>query len=105
MLFFILVLLILFWLAGYISFPFFNIFHRALFYVSRHPVTLWDLLLFAIMIWILQILPSTLRTVGVFLLILWFLSFLGVITFTGLFSFLIAVFLIAVILYLLGIHF
>lgn len=98
----ILVLLILFWLIGYV--PTFN-FDFPLFVLNGHAITLTNLIVFALIAWMIGILPSPFREIAMVLLILWVLSLLGIIVIGGLSNILVAVIIIGLILYLLGFRF
>ena len=99
----IVILLVVFWLAGIISIPSFSVLHRALFFINRNPVSFLDLLLLSVFIWVIGVLPSPLRGIGMVLLVLWLLAILGVIAITGLSNLIIILLIIGLILHMSGI--
>lgn len=84
MLILILALLILLYLLGYIQIPAFNIPDFPLFIINNHQITLWEFLLFFVIIWAISALPSPFRQIAGVILVLWLLSTLGFIAITGL---------------------
>ena len=76
----ILGLLFVLWVLGFLHLPFLN---SALFFISSHPFSLQSILLFALLIWVITLLPGILRTIAIILLIFWFLSMLGIFSFFG----------------------
>ena len=73
----IIVVLIILWFLGYISVSGVNIPDLTLFIVNGHPITLWSLLIFALVAWAISLLPRPLQAVASILLLLWVLSVLG----------------------------
>ena len=72
----ILVILILFWFFGYgpllpLRLP--------LITFNAHSITLWDILIFILIIWLIDLLPGPARTVAGVILIIWLLGTLGII--------------------------
>ena len=72
----ILLILIIFWFLGYgpvaaLKFP--------LIILGRLKINLWDILIFLLIIWIIDLLPSPLRQIAVVLLIIWLLATFGII--------------------------
>src|SRR3712207_2667424 len=94
MLQFILILLILLWLFGLIQIPFLN---RVLFSIANHPFTLHSLLFFFLILFVIGMLPGTVRTIALILLVLWLLSIFGVFSIAGLPQILLLILIIAVI--------
>jgi len=80
----LLIALIILWLLGYIALPGFLIPSIMLFSINGHPITLWNLLIFFVLVIIASSLPSPLREVLFVILILWVLALLGFIAFVGL---------------------
>ena len=72
----ILLLLIVFWFLGYGPFAVLSI---ALFSINGRVISLWDILIFLVLIWLIDTLPSPFREIGVVLFIIWILSTLGII--------------------------
>lgn len=75
----IVVLLVILWVLGYIQIPGVNIPNPTLFTVNGHAVSLVDLLVFGVIIWALEILPSPLKQIAFVLLLLWVLATVGII--------------------------
>ncbi|SRR5258708_6543519 len=76
----ILILLFVFWIFGYgtiaiLPFPLFSF--------MNHVITLWDLLIFLVIIWLIGILPSPFREIASIAFILWILAVFGVIALAG----------------------
>lgn len=80
----ILIILIILWLLGFISIPGFAIRDIALFHFNGRNITLWDILIFIIVAWAVESLPSPLRQIGFILVVVWLLSQLGLIAIAGL---------------------
>ena len=72
----ILLLLIIFWFAGYGPL---TALHITLFSIGRFHVNLWDILIFLLIIWLIDTLPGPVRAVVVIALIIWLLGVLGII--------------------------
>jgi hypothetical protein len=79
----IIIILIILWLLGYtpisISIPDF-----VLFTINNHQISLWDILILAVVSWAISILPRPLQMVASVLLLLWVLSVLGILAIAGL---------------------
>ena len=72
----ILLILIVFWFLGYgpisaLKFP--------LIILNRLTISLWDILIFLVIIWIIDLLPRPLREIAVVVLIIWLLGIFGII--------------------------
>lgn len=72
----ILILLIIFWFAGYGPLLALRI---PLFTIGRLNVNLWDVLIFLLIIWLIDALPGPIRSVVVIALVIWLLGFFGII--------------------------
>jgi hypothetical protein len=92
----ILVILFLLWLMGYGPF---TVLHIVLFKFNGLAVSLWDLLIFLVFIWLIGSLPSPFRQIAVVFILIWVLSLLGVIAVTGLSSILVIAIIVGVLLY------
>ncbi|MDO8429302.1 MAG: hypothetical protein Q7S88_01615 [Candidatus Daviesbacteria bacterium] len=103
MLTFILSLLIILWLLGFVQIPGLYIPNIPLFVINNQTVTLWNLLIFILVVTLLGILPSPLREMAGGILILWLLSILGIIAIAGLSHLLILGIILGLILFALGI--
>lgn len=80
----IVVALVVLWLAGVIQVPGIAIRDFILFRFRGHAVSLLELLIFLVMLWAIETLPSPMREIAVLVVILWLLSTLGIISVTGL---------------------
>lgn len=80
----LLVLLILFWFLGYIRVGGINIPNAQLLVFNGRPITLWDVLIFIVVLWAVGLLPSPFRQIAGVLLVLWLLSLFGILAVTGL---------------------
>lgn len=76
----ILVVLVVF---GYLDIPALPIHDITLFSLFGQSISLYDLLIFGIILWIIELLPWPFRGIAMALLILWLLGFFGVIAITG----------------------
>lgn len=91
----VLIIIVLLWLLGFIQIPYI---HSTIFTLLGKPITLYNILLFLIIAWIIEILPAPLRQIVFVLFILWILSTLGILAFAGLSQILIVAIIIGVIL-------
>jgi hypothetical protein len=80
----IIIVLFILYVFGYISIPGINIPNPILFTYGNHVVTLFNLLIFLVIIWAIDVLPSPLRQIAVVLVLVWLLSTLGFIALAGL---------------------
>jgi hypothetical protein len=93
----IILILIALWFFGYIHISAFTVPDIVLFSINGHPITLWNLLILAVIGWAIGILPSPFKQITSILLLLWILSVLGVITIVaGLSNILVIVIIIAI---------
>lgn len=72
----ILLILIVFWFMGYgplatLRFPLISL--------NRFTINLWDILIFLLIIWIIDLLPSPLRQIAIVALVVWLLGIFGII--------------------------
>jgi len=95
----ILIILFLLWLAGYGPF---TVLQLILFRFNGFPVTIWDILIFLVLIWLIGALPSPFRQIAVIFVLLWILSLLGIVFVAGLTSILVIAIIVGVLLYVLG---
>jgi hypothetical protein len=75
-----LAIIVVLWLFGFVHIPYLN---SALFTIMGHPITLYNILILLIILWVIEILPSPLRQIIMLLLLLWVLSVMGIITIAG----------------------
>jgi hypothetical protein len=95
----ILVILLLFWLLGYGPF---TVLHIILFRFNGLVITIWDLFIFLIFIWLVGILPSPFRQIAVVFILIWILASLGIIAIAGLSNILVIAIIVGVLLYILS---
>lgn len=94
----VLVILLVLWLFGFVQIPGI-VFHNAvLFRILGHSVTLWELLMFVVIAWAMESLPSPLRQIAFVLVILWLLSVFGIIGIAGLSNLLVIAIIIGLVL-------
>lgn len=86
----IVLILVILWLLG-ISIP--NI---DLFTINNYPVTLWNILILAVICWAIGILPRPFQAIAGVLLILWVLSVLGILAISGLSNVIVLAIIIAI---------
>src|SRR3989338_2831760 len=94
----IIVILIILWFLGYMPITGISIPNLVLFTVNNHAITLWEILILAVIAWAIGILPRPFQAVASILLLLWILSVLGIFAITGLPNTLVIVIIIALIL-------
>lgn len=99
----ILLILIVLWFFGYIHIQGISIPNYPLFALNGHSISLWDLLIFLVILWAIEALPGPLRIIAGILLIIWVLSTLGVIAVVGLSHLIVVILIIGLVLALFGI--
>lgn len=72
----ILLILVIFWFLGYGPITAMKI---PLIILGKIRIDLWEILIFLLIIWIIDLLPSPLREIAIVLLIIWLLSIFGII--------------------------
>lgn len=82
----ILILLVLLWVLGFISIPVLSTLDFPLFVINGEAISLFDLLIFLLVVWAVGILPSPFREIASVLLLLWVLAILNILAFPGLSS-------------------
>ncbi len=97
----ILIALIVLWFLGYIHLPFIPISDFVLFNLFGRPISLYDILIFAIILWLIDLLPNPFRTIAGALLVIWLLSFFGIIAIAGFSNVVVLVVIFGLIYYLL----
>lgn len=95
----ILLILIVFWFLGYGPL---TVFHFRLFQFNGHIITVWDVLIFLLVIWLVDLLPAPFRQIAVVVLIIWLLATLGVIAIPALSSLLIIATVLGLLLYIIS---
>ena len=79
----ILGLLILLWILGYINIPQLPLNNTVVLNLLGKNVTLYDLLITLIILWLIGIIPSPFRQIASVLFLLWILAFFGIIAITN----------------------
>ncbi len=93
----IIVILVILWLLGYAPLAGVSIPNISLFTINNHAVTLWEVLILAVIAWAIGILPRPFKVVGSVLLLLWVLSVLGILAIAGLSNVIVLVIIIGLI--------
>ena len=93
----IVVILIILWFLGYAPITGISIPNIVLFTINNHPVTLWEVLILAVIAWAIGILPRPLQMIASVLLLLWVLSVLGILAIAGLSNIIVLVIIIGLI--------
>lgn len=94
----IVIILIILWFLGYAPITGLAIPNLTLFVINNHPVTLWELLILAVVGWAIGILPRPFQMVASVLLLLWVLSVLGILAISGLSNIIVLIIIIGLIL-------
>lgn len=82
----VIILLIVLFVFGFIQIPGFTVPNWVLFHLNGKSITLLNILMVILVIWAIDLLPDPFRAVAGVLLIMWLLSFLGIIAIAGLTS-------------------
>lgn len=93
----IIIILIILWFFGYFPISGIAIPNFVLFVINNHPVTLWDILILAVISWAIGILPSPFQKFASVLLVLWILSVLGIFAIAGLSNIIVLVIIVGLI--------
>lgn len=93
----IIIILIVLWFLGYAPISGLSIPNFVLININNHPVTLWEILILAVIGWAISILPRPFQAIGSVLLVLWVLSVLGILAIAGLSNIIILVIIIGLI--------
>lgn len=94
----IIALLIVLWFLGYAPISGIYIPNMALFSINSHLVTLWEILILAVITWAISILPRPFQAIASILLFLWILSVLNIFTIAGLPNIIVLVIIVALVL-------
>ncbi|OGK14313.1 hypothetical protein A3A93_03200 [Candidatus Roizmanbacteria bacterium RIFCSPLOWO2_01_FULL_38_12] len=94
----IIVILIILWFLGYMPITGISIPNLVLFTINNHPITLWEVLILAVIAWAIGILPRPFQVIASILLILWILSVLGIFAISGLPNIIVVAIILALIL-------
>ena|SRR5258708_8164913 len=95
----VLVILFILWLLGYGPF---HVLSVNLFQLNGHIINVWDILIFLVLIWLADLLPSPFRQIAIVLFIIWLLAVLGFIAIPALSNLLIISIIVGLLLYLLS---
>ncbi len=93
----IVIILIILWFLGYAPISGISIPNIDLFTINNHLVTLWEVLILAVIGWAIGILPRPFKAIASILLILWVLSVLGILAITGLANIIVLVIIVGLI--------
>ena len=93
----IVIILIILWFLGYAPISGISIPNLGLFTINNHIVTLWEILILAVIGWAIGILPRPFQAVASVLLVLWVLSVLGIFAIAGLSNIIVLVIIVGLI--------
>ncbi len=93
----IVVILIILWFLGYAPITGISIPNFILFTINNHQITLWEVLILAVVAWAIGILPRPFQAVASVLLLLWVLSVLGILAIAGLSNIIVLVIIVGLI--------
>lgn len=79
----IIIVLLILWFLGYIHISSLNIPRFPLFVFNGKAITLWDILVFIVILWAIEALPSPLRQIAMVLILFWVLSAFGILAFAA----------------------
>lgn len=79
----VLFVLIALWFLGFINLPFLPLANISLITLMGITISLYDVLIFLAIVWLIGILPGPFRVIASVLLAVWLLSFFGLITIAG----------------------
>lgn len=97
----LLVVLIILWAIGFLPAGGITIPDTTIFVINGRSITLIDIIVLIVIAWIVELLPSPFRLIASILLILWALSVVGILGFTGLSSWLMLTIIVGLVFYLL----
>ncbi|MDP3973915.1 MAG: hypothetical protein Q8P92_03720 [Candidatus Daviesbacteria bacterium] len=93
----IVIILAILWILGYAPLSGISIPNIILFTINNHPVTLWEILIMAVIVWAIGILPGPFQAIAGILLLLWILSVLGILAISGLSNIIILVIILGLV--------
>jgi hypothetical protein len=96
----VLVFLVLLFALGYVDINSLPLINTTLFEVFGRTVTIYDLLVFLLMVWVVDLLPRPFRELAGVVLILWLLAFFGIVAITGLSNILLLALIVGIAFYL-----
>lgn len=97
----LLVVLIILWILGYLPTGGVVVPDMTFFVINDHPVTLLNIIALIVISWIVGLLPSPFCLIASILLVLWVLSILGILAFTGLSQWLVLTIIVGLVFYML----
>ncbi len=93
----IVIILIILWFLGYAPISGISIPNPILFTINAHPISLWQILILAVIGWAIGILPRPFQAIASVLLLLWVLSVLGILAIAGLSNIIVLVIIVGLI--------
>ena len=96
----VLIFLLLLIILGYIQIPPVAIRDLNLFQLFGRTISLYDLLAFLLILWVIELLPWPFRGLASVVLLLWLLSFFGIITIVGFGDILLIALIIGLVVYI-----
>ena len=93
----IIIILAILWFLGYVPVSGISIPNIVLITINNHEITLWEILILAVIGWAIGILPRPFQAIAGVLLVLWILSVLGIFAISGLPSIIVLVIIAALI--------
>lgn len=96
----VLVFLVLLFALGYVDINSLPLINTTLITIFGRTITIYDLLVFLLMIWVVDLLPRPFRELAGVVLILWLLSFFGIVAIAGLSNILVLALIVGIIFYL-----
>lgn len=81
---FVLLILIILWLPGFLRIPGLPFQDFPLFTLFGHTITFYEVLMFIVIAWAMESLPGPLRQIAYVLVLLWILSIFGFLAISGL---------------------
>lgn len=79
----ILFVLVALWFLGFVNLPFLPLADINLITLFGIAISLYDVLIFLVIVWLIGILPRPLRIIASVVLVIWLLSFFGLVTIAG----------------------
>ncbi len=96
----VLAFLVILFIFGYIDIPALPLHNTILFNLFGKAITLYDLLIFIIILWVIELLPWPFRGLAMVLLVLWLLAFFGIIVISGFSNIVVLALIIGIIAYI-----
>lgn len=102
MLAYLLIILGALWMLGVVRIPALSLINIHILYIAGRAVGLIDLLKFILILWLIRILPSPIREIVSVILVIWLLSFFGVLFLGGLANLIVLFLILGLIIHLFG---